>query len=91
MPSPHVNIAYKYLLCSLHHPIQQKLDTFRTLMPRADTHIADEDRRKIEKVRVALRISRYPEWALKDEELRGKRQLRKEEEKQKGIDQIEDG
>ena len=43
-----------------------------------------------EKVRAALRICEYPEWALKDGELRRKRQLRKEAEKQKDVDQIED-
>ena len=59
---------------------------------RADTLIAVEKRRKIEKekVRTALRICRYPEWALKEEELRGKRQLMKEEETQKGSDQVEE-
>ena len=31
-----------------------------------------------------------PEWALKEGELRGKRQLRKEQEKQKGTDQVEE-
>ena len=38
-----------------------------------------------------MRICKYPEWALKEGELRGKRQLRKEEEKQKGVDQKEGG
>ena len=60
-------------------------------MHKADTLIADEKRRKIEnKVRVALRTSGYPEWALKEEELRRKRKLRKEEVKHKGLDQVED-
>ena len=42
-------------------------------MHRADTLIADEERRGIEKekVRGALVIYRYPEWALKEEDLRG--------------------
>ena len=47
-------------------------------MHRANTLIVDEERRKIEKkMRVALGIGGYPEWALKEGELRGKRQLRK--------------
>ena len=58
---------------------------------RADTFIAGEERRRIkkEKVKVAFRICGYPEWALKEGELRGKRQLMKEEETQKGSDQVE--
>ena len=79
----------QYLVWRSNHPIQQKLGTVRTLMHRADTLIADKERRKIEMVRAALRICAYPEWALKEGELRGKRQLRKEEEK--GRDQVEDG
>ena len=57
----------------------------------ADTLIADEERRKIEKkVRVAWRTLGYLEWVLKEGELRGKRQMRKEQEKQKGTDQGEE-
>ena len=41
-------------------------------------------------MRAALRSCGYQEWALKEEELRGKRQLRKEHEKQKGSEQVED-
>ena len=32
----------------------------------------------------------YPEWALKEGQLRGKKQLRKEQKKQKGTDQVEE-
>ena len=37
-----------------------------------------------------MRICGCLEWSLKEGELRGKRQLRKEEETQKGSDQVED-
>ena len=52
----------QYLLWSSHHPIKQKLNMVRNLMHRADTFIADEERRKVdnEMVRVALRICGYP-------------------------------
>ena len=61
-------------------------------MHRADTLIADEEKWKIEKEKVteALRICGYPECALKKGELLRKRQLRNEQEKQKGADQVED-
>ena len=64
----------------------------RTLIHRVNTLIADEERWKIknENVRVALRTCGYPGWALKEDELRGKRQLRKEKEKQKGTHQVEE-
>ena len=60
-------------------------------MYRADILITDEERWKIEKekVRAVLRMCGDPEWALKEGELRGKRQLRKEQEKQKGTEQVE--
>ena len=60
-------------------------------MHTADTLIADEERKKIkkEKVRAALRICGYAECDPKEGELRGKRYLRMEEEKQKGVDQKE--
>ena len=60
-------------------------------MHMADTLIEDEERRIEETVRAALRICGYPEWALKEGELRGKRQLRKAEKKQKVVNQIEVG
>ena len=60
--------------------------------PDADTLIADEEKWKIEKEKVtaALRLCGYPKWALKRGELRGKRQLRNVQEKQKGSDHVED-
>ena len=69
-----------YLQWSSHHPVQQKLGVVRTLMNRADTLIADDKLRKQEKekVRVALRTCGYPEWALKEGELEGKRDRKKE-------------
>ena len=72
---------------------QLQLGTVRTLMHRAETLIAHEERRKIEKekVRAPLKICVYPERALKGGKQRGKRQFRKDEEKQRGRDQIEDG
>ena len=77
----------------IHHPIQHKLGTVRNLMHRVDNLILDEERRRIEKekVRGVLMICGYSKWGLKDGQLRGKRELRKEEEAiQKGSDQVED-
>ena len=37
-----------------------------------------------------MRTCGHPEWALKEGELREKRQLRKEQVKQKGTDQLEE-
>ena len=58
-------------------------------MGRTDTLIADVARREIEKdkVTVALRHCGYPECALKEGKLLGKKQLRKEEEKSKHPEQ----
>ena len=37
-----------------------------------------------------MRTCGYPAWSLKEGELRGKRQLRKEQEKQQGTDKVEE-
>ena len=60
-------------------------------MHRADTLIAEDERRRMEKekVRVEVRICWYPGWARKEGDLRWKRQLRNEKEIQK--DQVDDG
>ena len=62
-------------------------------MHRAETLIAHEERRKIEKekVKAPLEICAYLKRTLKGGKQRGKRQFRKDEEKQRGRDQIEDG
>ena len=80
-----------YLQWSSHHPVQQKLGVVRTLIHRANTLIADEDLRKVEvkKVKDALRVCGYPEWALKEGELQGKsknvKKVKDQKEKQKGF------
>lgn len=82
----------QFLLWNRNDPIQQKLGTISTLVHKKDTLIVDEERRRIQKemVRVTLEICGYPEWAMKEGELRGKRQLRNEEEIQKGSVPVED-
>ena len=72
-----------YLQWSSHHPASQKVGVVRTLMHRAETLIKDEDLRKIEKDKIknALRVCGYPEWALKEGELRGKKQASKAEDR----------
>lgn len=69
-----------YLQWSSHHPVHQKLGVVRTLMHRADTLIADDTLRKEEKekVKTALRACGYPEWALKEGDLKGKKEKKKE-------------
>ena len=64
-----------YLQWSSHHPVQQKLGIVRTLMHRADTLIADHEKRKIEKdkIKTALRTCGYPEWALREGAVKGRR------------------
>ena len=64
----------QYLQWTSHHLVQQKLGIVQTLMYRADTLIADMGRRGREKeeFREALRNCRYPDWALKEREQRGK-------------------
>ena len=71
----------QYLQWTSNHPVHQKLGFVRTLMHCAETLIRDEGRMKTEKekVRVALRNCRYPEWALKEGDQLGKKQKRKEE------------
>ena len=75
----------QYLQWSSHHPVQQKLGIVRTLMHRANTLITDEDRKKREKEKIknALRLCGYPEWALKE----GEHQGEKKKTRDKGEDQ----
>ena len=63
-----------YLQWKSHHPAQQKKGIVRTLMHRADTLVADEkkNRREKEKIKCDLRQCGYPEWALREGELKGK-------------------
>ena len=53
-------------------------------MHRANTLLKDEDRRKVEKekVRAALRLCGYLEWALKEGEMKGKKKEKKKAEDQ---------
>ena len=59
-----------YLQWSSHHPVQQKIGIVRTLMHRANTLITDDKLRSAEKekIRKALRLCGYPEWALAEGE-----------------------
>ena len=74
----------QYLQWNSHHPAQQKIGIVKTLMHRANTLISDKKLQAAEKekIRNALRLCGYPEWALHE----GEQQERKKDTK-KGKDQ----
>jgi hypothetical protein len=57
-----------YLQWDSHHPVAHKLSVVRTLFHRVETHITDEERKKVEKekIRSDLRRCGYPNWALQE-------------------------
>ncbi|XP_072048492.1 uncharacterized protein [Amphiura filiformis] len=58
----------QYLHFQSHHPLQHKLGVIRTLMDRKDKVITEEADKLVEeqKIKEALKICGYPEWAFKD-------------------------
>ena len=57
-----------YLNFDSHHPVHQKLGIVRTLFYRCNNIITEPTKKDIEKdkIKQALRICKYPEWALRD-------------------------
>ena len=51
-----------------HHPVAHTLSVVRTPFHRVETHIIDEDRKRVqkEKIRTYLRRGCYPSWALQE-------------------------
>ena len=64
-----------YLQWDLHHPVAHKLGVVRTLFHRVETHITDEDRKRVEKenIRTDLRRCGYQNWALKEGQKKDKK------------------
>ncbi|XP_072025169.1 uncharacterized protein [Amphiura filiformis] len=58
----------QYLHFQSHHPLQHKLSVIRTLMDRKDKVITEEEDKRMEesKIKEALKLCGYPEWAFKD-------------------------
>ena len=64
-----------YLQWDSCHPVAHKLSVVRTLFHRVETHITDEDRKRVEKekIRTDLRRCGYPNWALQEGQKKDKK------------------
>ena len=57
-----------YLKWDLHHLVAHTLRVVRTLSHQVETHITDDDRKRVEneKIRTDLRRYGYPHWTLQE-------------------------
>ena len=72
----------QYLHFNSHHPLQHKLSVIRTLMDRKDKVVTEDEDKKQEEIKIkeALKLCGYPEWAFKQSQSKTKTQSKEQSE-----------